>query len=89
MLEIESVPDVSGNQMQVGDTVVAVSDQTTGRVVEVMDDDGVTFVRVRPAHQSTGRGVWYASDQVFWVARPNAGKSSSDGASRQHPAKKK
>lgn len=87
MPEIEVAPDVAGHEMAVGDTVVAVSDQTTGRVCEIMDDDGMRFVRVRPVHQSTGRGVWYASDQVFWVATSNSGSSSSGGRSR--PAQKK
>lgn len=73
MITAESVQDVAGKPIEVGDTVVAVNGQTTGRVCEItIEDDGTAFVAIRPVYHSYGKGVWYAADQVFWVARPNA-----------------
>lgn len=74
---IESVPDVAGTPIEKGDTVVAVNGQTTGRVCEISFEDDLGFVCIRPVHQAYGKGVWYAADQVFWVARP-AGKKDKD-----------
>lgn len=80
MLTVESVPDIAGKPIEVGDTVVTVNGQTTGRVCNInCEDDGTAFVAIRPVYHSYGKGVWYASDQVFWVARPNdAAKKKKD-----------
>lgn len=63
---------------------MTVNGQTTGRVCEITrEDDGTAFVAIRPVYHSYGKGVWYASDQVFWVARPNdAAKKKKDAAAK-------
>lgn len=93
------IQDISGNRLEPGDTVVTVNGQTTGRVCEMTLEDDTGFVCLRPVHQTFGQGVWYAADQVFWVARPNAaGKKSESkpgagaggtGGGRTKPASKK
>ena len=72
MITAEAVQDVAGKLIEVGDTVVTVNGQTTGRVCEIArEDDDTAFVSIRPVYHSYGKGVWYAADQVFWVARSN------------------
>lgn len=68
--------DVAGTSIEIGDTVVTVNGQSTGKVIEIKPEDDIHFIRLRPAHQSYGKGVWYASDQVFWVARPGSAKKT-------------
>ena len=82
--QIESVPDVAGTPIEKGDTVVAVNGQTTGRVCELSLEDDLGFVCIRPVHQAYGKGVWYAADQVFWVARPG-GKKNQEEAPPSRP----
>ncbi|MEM8738601.1 MAG: hypothetical protein AAGG38_09010 [Planctomycetota bacterium] len=77
--------DVSGTILEIGDTVVAVNGQSTGRICEITCEDDTSFICVRPVHQSYGKGIWYAADQVFWVARPAAAKAK-ESASAQPPA---
>ncbi|MEM6854978.1 MAG: hypothetical protein AAF911_07675 [Planctomycetota bacterium] len=105
MITAELVQDVAGKPIEVGDTVVTVNGQTTGRVCEVtVEDDDTAFVAIRPVYHSYGKGVWYAADQVFWVARSAeadkkkktaAAKTASPAAKpgpaavRSAPAKKK
>lgn len=79
---IESVRDVAGKSIETGDTVVAVNGQTTGKVCEITREDDFGFVCVRPVHQAYGKGVWYAADQVFWVARPNTAKKDKKPAAK-------
>ncbi|MEM1109694.1 MAG: hypothetical protein AAGH99_13495 [Planctomycetota bacterium] len=72
MLTKEPICDVSGRSIEIGDTVVTVNGQTTGRICEVArEDDDTAFVAIRPVFDSYGKGTWYAADQVFWVARTN------------------
>ncbi|MEM7625286.1 MAG: hypothetical protein AAF333_06630 [Planctomycetota bacterium] len=66
--------DVAGTPIEDGDTVVTVNGQSTGKVVQIKREDDVHFICLRPVHQAYGKGVWYASDQVFWVARPGGAK---------------
>lgn len=93
----EPTLDVSGTPLDVGDTVVTVNGQSTGKVIEIQREDDVHFVCLRPAHQSYGKGMWYASDQVFWVARSGGAKKadalapaeSAAVVTRSTPARKK
>jgi len=85
----ESVQDVAGKPIEVGDTVVTVNGQTTGRVCEInVEDDDTAFVAIRPVYHSYGKGVWYAADQVFWVARPNAANKDKKSAAKSTPKPK-
>lgn len=89
MITAEPIQDVAGKPIEVGDTVVTVNGQTTGRVCQITrEDDGTAFVAIRPVYHSYGKGVWYASDQVFWVARPNdpAKKKKEAAAKSASPA---
>ena len=87
--------DVAGTPIQDGDTVVTVNGQSTGKVIDIQREEDIHFVCLRPAHQSYGKGVWYASDQVFWVARSGAGKTTAvkpgrtSGSRTPSPARKK
>ncbi|MBB6428590.1 hypothetical protein [Algisphaera agarilytica] len=79
----EVVCDVAGRALEVGDTVVTVNGQTTGRVCEIAyEEDDLGFVAIRPVHHSYAKGVWYAADQVFWVARSNDAKSAPDASAK-------
>lgn len=87
MITAESIQDVAGKPIEVGDTVVTVNGQTTGRVCDVnVEDDDTAFVAIRPVYHSYGKGVWYAADQVFWVARPHsAKKDKKKGSAKTAP----
>lgn len=82
MKKIETAQDASGRKMVKGDTVNDLSGQFTGRICDLAQEDGTTFVRLRPAHQPYGQGVWYAADRVIW-------RSAGRQRTRSAPAKKK
>ncbi|MEO1235714.1 MAG: hypothetical protein AAFX76_02880 [Planctomycetota bacterium] len=92
VLSTTTVPDISGTLLETGDTVVTVNGQTTGRVAEIKVEDDMGFICLRPVHQAFGPGVWYAADQVFWVARPasaskpkNAAKTTGNNGNKPAP----
>ena len=79
--------DIAGTPILNGDTVVTVNGQSTGRVCEIRREDDIDFICLRPVHQAYGKGVWYASDQVFWVARPAAAKTKESGTGADRPGR--
>lgn len=85
MEPVTNTQDVAGTDIQAGDTVAAVNGQSSGKVTEIAREDDVDFVRLRPAHLSYGKGVWYAADQVFWLARPGSAKKT-DAKPKAKPA---
>ncbi len=68
MQKLEQAQDVGGKTLEVGDTVTTLAGDMTGRVCDICEDSKVLFVRVRPLHQSHGRGVWHAADQTLWLS---------------------
>jgi len=62
--------DVAGHDLKVGDTITSLSGDVTGRISNICMDQETLFVRVRPMHLSSGRGIWHAADQVLWLSRP-------------------
>ena len=62
--------DISGHNMDKGDTVSTLNGQLTARICDIAcDDDEMLFVCLRPIHQPYAKGVWYAADQVMWVSK--------------------
>ena len=68
MLKIEDAPDLNGRDMQRGDTVTTVGGGTTGKIKDIVDDDGAIFVEIRPLHRASGKGVWHAADRLLWLS---------------------
>jgi hypothetical protein len=85
MRRVKQVPDVSGRLLNKGDTVATLNGQMTGRVWELAESDETTFVQVRPVYQPYGQAVWYASEQVIWVATSQQRKRSRGTPSNQPP----
>tara|TARA_R110002111_G_scaffold113850_2_gene174779 strand:+ start:1541 stop:1843 length:303 start_codon:yes stop_codon:yes gene_type:complete len=100
MLKIDNAPDLNGRDLLRGDTVTTVGGGTTGKVKDIVDDEGALFVEVRPMYQASGKGVWHASDRLLWLSRPKtkadkpasdprtAGKSAAAKAGKSVKAKK-
>lgn len=80
MLKIDNAPDLNGRELLRGDTVTTVGGGTTGKIKDIVDDEGALFVEVRPLYQASGKGVWHASDRLLWLSRPSAksGKPATD-----------
>jgi hypothetical protein len=89
MANVEEASDVAGVSLKEGDTVATVNGQTSGKVCEVRMEDGAEFIRVRPTHQPYGKGMWYAADQVFRVARPTPSKPATASVSKSKTTAKK
>ncbi len=70
MKRVKTAKDVAGRLLAKGDTVATLNGQLTGRVWELAEEGDETFVQLRPVYQPYGLAVWYASDQVIWVATP-------------------
>jgi hypothetical protein len=85
MKRVKLAKDVSGRDLFKGDTVATLNGQVTGRVWELAEEDGETFVQIRPVYQPYGSAMWYASDQVIWVATPARRKRSRDAARKTSP----
>ncbi|MAG17686.1 MAG: hypothetical protein CMJ21_06410 [Phycisphaerae bacterium] len=64
MRKITQTKDVDGRPLRKGDTVATLSGNVTAKVCDLASDGGITFVSIRPSHQSYGRGIWHAADQV-------------------------
>jgi len=62
---LEATPDLNGRDMERGDTVTTIAGDTTGKIKDIVCDDGAVFVEVRPLHKSTGKGIWHASDRLL------------------------
>lgn len=65
---VKELKDVNGYPLAKGDVVRPLSGLDSGRVCKMAVEDDVSFVCVRPMHQTVGPGVWHAADQVVWVA---------------------
>ncbi len=94
MTVITTARDYSGTSIEKGDTVVTLNGQSTAKVCGLAREDDTEFVCLRPAHQSYGKGMWYAADQVYWVARPGSTKKDDKPRkgtlwTRKEPAAKK
>jgi hypothetical protein len=70
MLKIDDAPDLNGRSLLRGDTVTTVGGGTTGKIKDIVSEEGALFVEVRPIYQSAGKGVWHAADRVLWLSRP-------------------
>jgi hypothetical protein len=70
MLKIDDAPDLNGRSLLRGDTVTTIGGGTTGKIKDIVDDDGALFVEVRPMYQAAGKGIWHASDRLLWLSRP-------------------
>ncbi len=70
MVKIDDAPDLNGRSLLRGDTVTTVGGGTTGKIKDIVSDEGALFVEVRPMYQSAGKGVWHAADRLLWLSRP-------------------
>ncbi len=77
MLKIEDACDLNGRALQRGDTVTTVGGGTTGKIKDIVDDDGALFVELRPLHRASGKGVWHAADRLLFLSAANGKKTSS------------
>ena len=68
MRKLKKTIDVSGRKISIGDTVTTINGDVTGKICDICQDADVTFVRVRPMHQSYGKGIWHAADRTQWLA---------------------
>lgn len=90
MLKIDDAPDLNGRDLQRGDTVTTVGGGTTGKIKDIVSDEGALFVEIRPLHRASGKGVWHAADRLLWLsggpkptlAKPAAQASGASGGAR-------
>lgn len=82
MLKIDEAPDINGRDLQRGDTVTTVGGGTTGKIKDIVSDDGALFVEIRPLHRASGKGVWHAADRLLWLSRTNS-KTPAEGSGKQ------
>ncbi len=78
MVKIDDAPDLNGRSLLRGDTVTTVGGGTTGKVKDIVSDEGALFVEVRPMYQSAGKGVWHAADRLLWLSRPKVKAAKPD-----------
>ncbi len=80
--------DVSGRTLAKGDTVSSVNGQMTGRVWAMqVEDEDLAFVEIKPVHQPYAKSVWYAADQLIWVATPGSGNGGGSSGNGEKPAR--
>lgn len=68
MRQTDDATDLNGRSLQRGDTVTTVGGGTTGKIKDIISDDGALFIEVRPLHRASGKGVWHAADRVLWLS---------------------
>jgi len=74
MRKIDQAPDLTGRDLLRGDTVTTVGGGITGKIKDIVNDDGALFVEVRPIYRCVGKGIWHASDRLLWLSRPKPPK---------------
>ncbi|MEZ6192152.1 MAG: hypothetical protein R3C45_12810 [Phycisphaerales bacterium] len=79
MRQIDDATDLNGRPLQRGDTVTTVGGGTTGKIKDIVSDDGALFIEVRPLHRASGKGVWHAADRVLWLSSSGV-KSTKPGS---------
>jgi hypothetical protein len=79
---IEQANDFDGQEIRKGDTVATLSDSVTARICDLCEEGGMDWVRLRPAHQPYGRGVWHAADRVVKLS---GSKRKANGNGRATP----
>ncbi len=79
MRQTDDATDLNGRSLQRGDTVTTVGGGTTGKIKDIISDDGALFIEVRPLHRASGKGVWHAADRVLWLS--SSGVKSTKTAS--------
>jgi len=75
MEKVQSAHDVSGRELNKGDTVSTLNGSMTARISDIAREGEAAFVRLRPMFQPYGPGVWHAADRVLYVA---AGKKKAE-----------
>lgn len=68
MRQIDDATDLNGRSLQRGDTVTTVGGGTTGKIKNIINDDGALFIEVRPLYRACGKGIWHAADRVLWLS---------------------
>ncbi|GAB4108055.1 MAG: hypothetical protein Kow00105_13840 [Phycisphaeraceae bacterium] len=84
MRQVNEATDLNGRPLERGDTVTTICGGTTGRIKDIVTEDGTRFIEIRPLHRSTGKGVWHAADRVLWLS--SAGRKTSKPAGKPKPA---
>ena len=77
MEKMDSTLDVSGRELNKGDTVSTLNGSMTARISDIAREGDAFFVRLRPVFQPYGPGIWHAADRVVYVA---AGKKKQEMA---------
>ena len=85
MHKVSLAMDITGHDVNKGDTVTTLNGQMTARVCDIAqdDDDDMKFLCLRPIHQPYARGIWYAEDQVMWVSKGRKRKKPGEGKADQ------
>jgi hypothetical protein len=83
MLKIDDASDLNGRSLQRGDTVTTVGGGTTGKIKDIVSDEGALFVEIRPMHRASGKGVWHAADRLLWLS---AGPKPAEAQPAAKPA---
>ncbi len=85
MLKIDDAPDLNGRALQRGDTVTTVGGSTTGKIKDIVSDDGALFVEIRPMHRASGKGVWHAADRLLWLSGTTAKPANQVSGAAKSP----
>lgn len=83
MRKIDDAPDLNGRPLMRGDTVTTVGGGTTGKIKDIVSDEGALFVEVRPMYQHAGKGIWHAADRLLWLSRPKVKPTQSGSDPRK------
>ncbi len=75
MRQVNDATDLNGRPLERGDTVTTICGGTTGRIKDIVTEDGTRFIEIRPLHRATGKGVWHAADRVLWLS--SAGRKTA------------
>lgn len=57
----------------------------TGKIRDIISDDGALFIEVRRMYQYAGKGVWHAADRVLWLSRPKPTNKPAASAPKKGP----
>ncbi len=67
MKQVKRVCDANGQKVYRGDMVTSLNDHVTSKIMDMCRDIELEteFVRLRPQHQSMGKGIWHAAEHVL------------------------
>ena len=74
--KLDAAAGFDGREVERGDTVMLLLDNSSARVADIALDGGEAFFCLRPLHMPYGKGYWHAADRVVFQSKSKRTKKA-------------